>query len=748
MRAPSANAPTIPPSMPAEGKSMGIALRIALMSWLVTLTTLFIFVLLTIPQQKKTFLRNLESKANGVAVALHDVAAGAAVNEDYASVVAAAQTMLAGDPDLDFLNVVKNDGFSLCIEKGGWRIEPNAGAYWRPANRVPTGIISTVPHFNRRVFHFAQPFDYSGIEWGWIHTGLSLKDHDRSVAALYRNTVLLALGCALLSLLVSLVYAGKLVKPILRLRILVERIAGGDLSVRTDVARRDELGSLAESVNTMTEALLRRDRILQSVRFAAQMFMQTTNWEDTIGSVLGKICLAADAGRARIYKNHFNDNGNLCTFRRYEWSPDGGSRAFFPGAGDFDYVEAGLERWVEVLGNNGIISGPVSQMGSSERAVFEPRGIRSLIAIPVFVEEVWWGILGLDDLSREREWSEPEKDSLHAGADMLGATIVRRRTQEALLEAKATLEHRVLERTRELQTQVVAKEEALTELAEVQSSLLEVSRAAGMAEVATGVLHNVGNVLNSVNVSCTLILDQLRASRAGNVARVAGIMSEAGDDPGRFFSEDPRGRQIPAYLTSLGSALMEEQRLMSREAGALNDRIEHIKEIVSMQQTYGRVSGVLETLPPAQLMEDALSLNSGALARHEVAVERRFAPVPPITVDKHKVLQIFLNLINNAKHACTDHGPGEKIITLVIRSAGHDRLRMQVTDNGMGIAPENLTRIFNHGFTTRKSGHGFGLHSGALAAIELGGSLTAESDGPGLGATFTLELPYRPGDSP
>ena len=309
------------------------------------------------------------------------------------------------------------------------------------------------------------------------------------------------------------------------------------------------------------------------------------------------------------------------------------------------------------------------------------------------------------------------------------------------------LEQRVQERTKELETQVIAKEEALTELAAVQGSLVEVSRAAGMAEVATGVLHNVGNVLNSVNVSCTLILDQLRESRVGNVARVAGMMAESQKGMVKFLTEDPQGRQIPVYLTSLAAVLQKEHDLMFRESETLHDRIEHIKKIVTMQQTYGRISGVLETIPPDLLMEDALKLNADSLARHKITIQRQYQQIPAITVDKHKVLQILLNLINNAKHACADGGSREKNITLRIFNSGHGPLSMQVSDNGMGILPENMTRIFHHGFTTRKSGHGFGLHSGALAARELGGSLIAESDGPGLGATFTLELPCRPGGS-
>jgi signal transduction histidine kinase len=315
----------------------------------------------------------------------------------------------------------------------------------------------------------------------------------------------------------------------------------------------------------------------------------------------------------------------------------------------------------------------------------------------------------------------------------------------ALLEAKSLLEERVRERTRELEEQVRAKENALAELAQAQSSLLEMSRAAGMAEVATGVLHNVGNVLNSVNVSCNMILDQLRESRVSNVSRVAALLTEAEGEMCRFMSEDARGLQLPAYLSALAQALQEEHEHLRTEAESLHGRIDHIKEIVTMQQTYGRVMGVTETLPPQQLMEDALQLNIEALGRHNISIVRDYAPVPDVTVDRHKVLQILLNLINNAKYACTHENLEEKTITLRISNPAPGLVRMEVSDKGIGIEPANLKRIFQHGFTTRRDGHGFGLHSGALAARDLGGSLGAHSDGPGHGATFTLDLPCTPG---
>ena len=172
--------------------------------------------------------------------------------------------------------------------------------------------------------------------------------------------------------------------------------------------------------------------------------------------------------------------------------------------------------------------------------------------------------------------------------------------------------------------------------------------------------------------------------------------------------------------------------------------IEHIKEVVAMQQSYAKVSGVFENLPAEQLVEDALAMNMGAFERHGVTVEKDFAPAPLVCVDRHKVLQILINLIRNAKYALDDAKRSDKRLTISIAAGAEQNVRVTLTDNGIGISPENLTRIFGHGFTTRRDGHGFGLHSGANAAREIGGSLTAESEGLGRGATFTLELPTAP----
>lgn len=290
--------------------------------------------------------------------------------------------------------------------------------------------------------------------------------------------------------------------------------------------------------------------------------------------------------------------------------------------------------------------------------------------------------------------------------------------------------------------------EAEAKLELVHTQLVDASRKAGMAEVATSVLHNVGNVLNSVNTSASVLAEHLRVSKISSVARVSELLEQNRGDMARFLTEDTRGTQLLGYLKALSGHLATEQALLLRELAELTKNIDHIKEIVSTQQSYARVAGVVERLPVTPLVEDALRMHAGALARHHVDLVRQYQDVPEILVDKHKVLQILVNLISNAKYALAKTEAERRTLIVGVGLTDGGRLRITVKDNGMGIARENLTRIFSHGFTTRAEGHGFGLHSGALDAKGMGGSLSVESDGPGKGATFTLELPLEPPSRP
>ncbi len=334
----------------------------------------------------------------------------------------------------------------------------------------------------------------------------------------------------------------------------------------------------------------------------------------------------------------------------------------------------------------------------------------------------------------------------------------RRRVEDAEQKAQARLESQVREQTAELvkaneglretaatlQAEIAQRREVEAQNEKTHKELLKVSRAAGMSEVATGVLHNVGNVLNSINISASIVAEHLNEFNIANIARAANLMRDHADDIGNFMANDPKGKQLPDYLAQLATHLSTEQSLLMKEIGFVKMKIEHIKEIVAAQQNYGKVVGLEERVKVADLIEDVFRIHASELAQHEVKVQQDFAPgLPEILVDKHKVLQILLNLLSNAKYAVVDSGKGNKQVTVRVTN-GDGRIRIAMTDNGVGIPPNNLKRIFNHGFTTRKKGgHGFGLHSGALAAKEIGGSLVAQSDGPGEGATFTLEFPLK-----
>jgi PAS domain S-box-containing protein len=291
---------------------------------------------------------------------------------------------------------------------------------------------------------------------------------------------------------------------------------------------------------------------------------------------------------------------------------------------------------------------------------------------------------------------------------------------------------------------ITERRQAEEELEEVHKQLLVASRHAGMAEVATNVLHNVGNVLNSVNVSASLVAERISKSKCTGLERAATLLSSQADLAA--FLGSAQGRQLPTYLQELAAELLEERDASVAELAALRANVEHIKEIVAMQQGHAKRGGLTDRLDIRALADDSLRMNEGAFSRHGVTVVRDFAEVPLIQVDKHKVLQILVNVIRNAKYACAEMQGGEKRVTVRIR-ATPSSITVAVIDTGIGIAPEDLERIFIHGFTTRADGHGFGLHSSALAARELGGTLYASSPGRGQGATFTLTLPLAHAES-
>ncbi|HYI02195.1 trifunctional serine/threonine-protein kinase/ATP-binding protein/sensor histidine kinase [Hyalangium sp.] len=360
-------------------------------------------------------------------------------------------------------------------------------------------------------------------------------------------------------------------------------------------------------------------------------------------------------------------------------------------------------------------------------------GARSVLCLPLLRQEQFSGALYLENSLATHAFSPARLVLLGHLAAQAAISIENARLYADVQRARAELrrsndelEQRVEERTRELR--------------DAQARLVDTARAVGMAEVASNVLHNVGNVLTSAVINLETMQRAVGASRVGRLKQATALLLEHREKLADFLSAGARGQHLPDYLSAVTDELMGEQTRLLEDLEAMGRHIAHIRTIVQVQQTYARPSLMAEECDLAQLIDDALRIQMVALQRHGVTVRRELSPVPRMKVDKHKVLQILINLITNAKYALDTVPEGQR--SLHVRLAPEGKLaRIQVVDNGAGIPEEAREKLFVHGFTTRKEGHGFGLHSSALAAQMLGGRLTLESEGPGKGAVATLELP-------
>lgn len=311
---------------------------------------------------------------------------------------------------------------------------------------------------------------------------------------------------------------------------------------------------------------------------------------------------------------------------------------------------------------------------------------------------------------------------------------------ENRLRAQMELEEANLSLKEEIDRRIKAQKEREA----LHKEMLEKTRLAGMAEVATSMLHNVGNLLNSVDVSTGMVTRSVQESRVENLGKVLGLFEKSQDTLGQWVKESSDGKQIVAYLHVLTLALSREREENLKELAWLRKNLAHIREIISRQQAYAKVSGVPQPSDPVELMEHALKVNEGTIKKFHIRITTDYEEMGQVTLEPQKVLQILVNLVVNALDAMRFLPQGVGHLQVKVKHVEPDRLRFSVQDNGTGIEPEHLPRLFTFGFTTKEKGHGVGLHSAALTARDMDGALFAESDGPGFGACFSLDLPYLP----
>lgn len=289
------------------------------------------------------------------------------------------------------------------------------------------------------------------------------------------------------------------------------------------------------------------------------------------------------------------------------------------------------------------------------------------------------------------------------------------------------LERRVEERTRDLR--------------DAQRDLVETARRAGMAEIATNVLHNVGNVLSSVNVSLALAHRRVSELSLAGLSKAVTMLEEHKTTLASFISTDERGKMLPLYLDALAKRAEADRQTAVEELTKVGDNLRHIHEIVRIQQSYAGSTQLIEPINLAAVVKSAVQISIPASESATLTVRTKTEALPELMLDRHRLHHILVNLLTNACHAIRGLDVSRRVIEILVQRPADRWVRIDVKDNGIGIPPENLVRIFQHGFTTRKDGHGFGLHGAALAAREIGGRLTVHSDGIGQGATFSIEVP-------
>ena len=753
----------------------GITARISGLSWMIALFSLLIFVCASVPEQKHEIEDTLRSKSRGIAASLQEGLARAAVTEDYSELVERCVQTMAADDTIYFLVLAKNDGFSLLVERRAWRTA-QLGPFWRPTGSGPVSAVEVVPVFGKRVFRFATPYSYSSIPWGWVNVGLSLDTYDRGVAQLYRRTALLAVVCMAASLLASVIFARRLVRPMWRLQHMVGKIAEGDLSARASVRGAQEIESLAQSFNTMADSLWQRGEILESVRFAAQRFLSAAAWQTAILEVLAKIGGAAQVSRVYLLEIWPGPHEGLTGSILHHWTAPGfGGATSSTGEAELHWSGGKWSRWMRALARGEPVSLEAGDPAGGDRCGPSPPP-RSSILVPIEVAGKWFGVLGFDDCNRTRLWSDAELDSFRSAAGMLGAAITRQQAQEYVDNILRSMGESLLVTDPELR------------ICRVNPSAL---RLLGYAEQELIGQPVSWFIEGDVPASSTAVE---RTYRAKSGERIAVLFSSAElrSGPGSLIGyvclaqELTELKRTQFELVRARDAAEDANRTKSIFLANMSHELRTpLNAIIGYSQMLRedyigaeqqQVHGDLEKIERSGhmllgIIDDILDLSKIEAGRETVkaqnvdvaAVLRDVAnALQPLARQQHDVLEIdcpheartayadlgkfrqsVLNLVNNALKF-TEQGR----VSVTVRRLGNagEWTEVRVSDTGIGISREHLGKLFQpfsqvDGSATRKyNGTGLGLAISKKFCQMMGGDITVESE-LGRGSRFTIRVP-------
>lgn len=421
-----------------RGGFVSIAVRTALLSWVISLVSVLLFVILIVPHEKQYFLDSLSSKAHIVEASIRDVASASLVAEDYSELIDHSIEILNNSKLLEYLVITREDGFSLIIQQHSWRTG-SMDEKWREGkfSQVEGEIVHT-DLSEKSVFHYNTKLSYAGVDWGWLHIGLGLDRYLESISTVYERITKVMLICLLIGLFAAILYAGRMVKPLQKLEHMAHQVASGNLTVSAQIHTHDEVEHLANSFNEMTKALRRRDAALQSIRFAAEHFMKMNEWNKAAYDVLAHLGSGIHADRVQLYKLSELDH-ELPTFERtHDWK--NAEMGVFED--DQDSYPAGdaCMSWMNELRDGFIVEKPVSQLDYASQELAKKQGIQAMIMAPIFCEGKFWGFFWVTDHQESRVWNSTITNSLKAVAEIFSAAIQRTCIQQEMIDARETAE--------------------------------------------------------------------------------------------------------------------------------------------------------------------------------------------------------------------------------------------------------------------------------------------------------------------
>ncbi|VAW77361.1 hypothetical protein MNBD_GAMMA12-3635 [hydrothermal vent metagenome] len=544
---------------------------------------------------------------------------------------------------------------------------------------------------NAELNHYIFPVRFDGEELGRIYLGISRQRVDLLINSVFFEQVVSAGSIILfLSLCIYLAFKVNTLRPIEKLMQGSVLIASGKLASEIEVTSKDELGLLTVSFNDMMSKLRMSNKIKDKI--SNELIQLNRTLEDRVRKRTEQ--LADSEERTRTILNTV-------------------------GEGIITVNEAGL-----IVSANKAVE---SAFKSNKNEIIGAHSTKLL------ADKSWYQA----SLNQNYEDKREGPFKLNESKKLTEYEGLRANQQSFILET--------------LVTQVTLKGESMRIVVlrdisyrkELESRLSEAAHKSGMADLATGVLHNIGNILNSVNVSGEEILRIIRSSKVSGLVKANALLQENIDNVAEYLGSDPKGRLLPGYYLKLGEQLQVESSAIIEETQSLSDRITMMREVIDSQQTYARAGGYTEPMDLPVLIADSVRVLQSNFEQNNVQVIKDFEQVPQCHVQKSKLSQVITNLVKNSVEAMERNDEFNRIkeLKITLTRLNDDEVQLTIADNGRGISNDNLVNVFSHGFTTKKTGHGFGLHTCANSMTEMKGSIRVESEGLEQGATFVLVIP-------